>query len=435
MLENGCSLVGEERGDENPPLNTMHTLWVREHNRIADNLRNVNPNWRGDLVFQHSRKIVGAIFQHIVYNEFVPLLANLKRYTGYKSSVNPSISNAFANAAFRFGHTLIPNSFARLNKNFDHAKPDLSLQESFRNILPVREDGIEPLMFGLLKNQSQDFDTDFAFGIARRLFVPVGSKEYRDLTALNIQRGRDHGLPTYGAFRKFCKLESVTRFSQLRGIIRSSAISKLKRLYSSPNEIDLFAAGSSEIPLKGKLLGPTFSCLVKDQFERTRDGDRFFYQRRAVFSQAQLNEIKKVTFARVLCDNLKDIVSIQRDVFQALNNGKKRVECGNIRGINFRKWFTGGLSSPEGATTVKPQPYYRPGNYYRRQYSPGRYYRKRFSRERKFRGRYSGGRKFRGRYSGGRKFRGRYSRGRKFRGRYSRGRKFRGRYSRGYHFG
>ncbi|XP_057296799.1 eosinophil peroxidase-like [Hydractinia symbiolongicarpus] len=370
----------------------MQTLWAREHNRIADNLKKVNPHWKEEILFQETRKIVGALLQQISYNEFVPLLANLKKYSGYKTHVDPSISNAFAGAAFRFGHTLIPNSFARLNKNFDHAQPDLLLQNAFRNILPIREDGIEPIMFGLLKNQSQDFDTKFAFGIARRLFVPVGSNENRDLMALNIQRGRDHGLPTYGSFRRFCKLKSVTRFSQLHGIIRSSAIPELEKLYSTPGEIDLYAAASSEIPEEGKLLGPTFSCLVKDQFERIRDGDRFFYQRKGIFTTAQLSEIRKVTFARVLCDNLKGIVSIQRDVFRALNGGEKRAECGSIRGIDFSKW-RGRISSPPDSA---PPP--RRRRRYRRPHSRRRRYRRRHSRRRRYRRRHSRRRRSRRHY-------------------------------------
>ena len=93
----GCSLLGEERGDENCALNAMHTLWVREHNRIAHGLKRLNKHWSGTKLLQEARKLVGGIWQHIVYNEYLPVLAKLPAYKGYDPHVDPSIIN---------GHTL-----------------------------------------------------------------------------------------------------------------------------------------------------------------------------------------------------------------------------------------------------------------------------------------------------------------------------------------
>ena len=90
-VKDGCSLAGEKRSDENIALLAMHTLWVREHNRIARELKKVNPNWNDDLLFLTTRKIVGAILQHIVYTEFLPNLIQLPKYKNYNPSTDPSL--------------------------------------------------------------------------------------------------------------------------------------------------------------------------------------------------------------------------------------------------------------------------------------------------------------------------------------------------------
>ena len=95
-----------------------------------------------------------------------------------------------------------------------------------------------------------------------------------DLVALNIQRGRDHGLPGYNAFRELCGLQRVKTFDLLTDLIPVKLVERLKLLYTHVDDIDLFVGGISEISEVESLLGPTFRCLVGDQFARLQRGDR-----------------------------------------------------------------------------------------------------------------------------------------------------------------
>lgn len=334
----GCSLLGDSRGDENIALSSMHTIWVRHHNFIAKALKRRHRSWNERRLFETARKINIGIYQRIVYNEFLPPLVNAGRYRRYNSRVDASIVSVFSTAAFRFGHSLVPNAWALLNKNYNKAFNDISLQASFFDTRPLRRRGIEPIVYGLLKNQSQVVDTKFAFGIARRLFVPVGTRGYADLPALNIQRGRDNGIRTYGTWRKVCKLRRLRKWSDLIGLMPSSARTAFRKLYKHPNDIDIFAAGIAERHRGGKMLGETFQCIIKNQFQRLRNGDRLYFERAGVFTRRQRNELRKMTMAKVLCNTLKDVVSVQIKALKVFGYGNWRRECGSIRGANLKVW-------------------------------------------------------------------------------------------------
>jgi len=115
-----CFLAGDARVNEQTVLALVHTLFVREHNRICDELASINPHWNDETVFHETRHIMAALMQHITYNEFLPMVLGkevMHRHglvllrdgysDSYDSSTNPTTANGFASAAFRFKFFLI----------------------------------------------------------------------------------------------------------------------------------------------------------------------------------------------------------------------------------------------------------------------------------------------------------------------------------------
>ena len=112
-------VAGDVRSNENVGLTSMHTLWLREHNRLADELaetefagQNLSDADVDEEIYQRARQMVIGLIQHITYNEFLPSTLGfnaLGPYKGYDASVNPQISNEFATAVYRIGHTTLPN--------------------------------------------------------------------------------------------------------------------------------------------------------------------------------------------------------------------------------------------------------------------------------------------------------------------------------------
>jgi hypothetical protein len=124
-----CFDAGDERVNEQLQLTVIHTVWLREHNRIADILHQLNPHWDDEILFQETRRIVGAVVAHITFNEFLPIIIGRKNmqtfgldlvthgyYEGYDPKINPGIRTSFQSGAFRFGHSILPDVTERYNK-------------------------------------------------------------------------------------------------------------------------------------------------------------------------------------------------------------------------------------------------------------------------------------------------------------------------------
>ncbi|KAH9490877.1 hypothetical protein Btru_034171 [Bulinus truncatus] len=343
-----CFLAGDHRANEQLALTAFHTLWMRQHNHVATGLQRLNPHWDGNKIFYEARKIVGAIIQHITYNHWLPKILGatgmkmLGNYTGYKPDVNPTIANEFATAAFRFGHTLIQPVLFRLNESFQETEHGhLPLHKAF--FAPYRlieEGGIDPLIRGLFARATKKrMPGKFLNSeLTDRLFM-ISNAIGQDLASLNVQRGRDHGLQFYNDYREYCGLKRAIKFEDLQNEIQfKETRDKLHALYSHPDNIDLFIGGISETMVTGAKVGPTFLCIIADQFKRLRDGDRFWYEREGIFTQEQLYAIQQTTVAMAICDSSDGITQVQKDVFLRVQSDDEYVGCNEIPRLDLKLW-------------------------------------------------------------------------------------------------
>ncbi|VDN28275.1 unnamed protein product [Gongylonema pulchrum] len=109
---------------------------------------------------------------------------------------------------------------------------------------------------------------------------------------------------------------------------------KMKQVYGTPDKVDLFVGGLLEDPVLRGFVGPTFACVIGPQFQRIRDGDRFYYENPGVFTRAQLAEIRKSSFARLLCDNGDNIDTVPREAFRL----GRMTPCSQIPQMDLTKW-------------------------------------------------------------------------------------------------
>ena len=358
-------IAGDPRANENIGLTAIHTVFAREHNRIVGLLPNTLSQ---EDKFQIARRVVVAEEQYITYQDWLPAMGiALPRYTGYKNNVNATITNEFATMGYRV-HSQIHGEFeieaeagqytaAQLD-SFRAQGLEVDVDATGAGIIAVpaavsnfNPDLLEELGAGpmLLSEEEQQYKNDETIDNQLRsvLFQVPSSQDptclngptvadcyntVMDLGAIDIQRGRDHGIGTYNQLRAAYGLPAKTTFTQITGentdafpsgsginnpnsidvvqlfdidgnslptdgtatvnatraVKRSTIAARLKGLYTTEDKVDAFVGAFAEPHVAGTSFGETNLAIWTKQFQALRDGDRFFFEN----DLATLNNIK-----------------------------------------------------------------------------------------------------------------------------------------------
>merc|ERR1719402_249417 len=152
--------------------------------------------------------------------------------------------------------------------------------------------------------------------------------------------GATFTLPGYTKYRQLCKIGKTTQWSDLHSSMDPKDVLKLRKVYRSPEDIDLFVGAFLEKPHSDSLVGPVFKCIIGDQFLRLKKGDRFFYdlgnEENTRFTDDQLTQIRKSSLAKIVCDNTDDMTAVQPFIFKMQNNRANALTpCSNIPSIDL----------------------------------------------------------------------------------------------------
>jgi peroxidase len=400
-------IAGDVRANENLALTAVHTLFAREHNRIVAML----PDGLSDqLKFEIARRVVGAEQQHITYNEFLPAVGvRLPPYRGYDPTVDASLSNEFAAVAYRM-HSMVHGEFEidveagtysaaeldafkatgiEVNAGDGEVQLIVPLHVTFGNPALVEQLGLGPVLAGLGAERQYANDEQIDNQLRSVLFeVPrpaamgaagCSGEEAQpscfsgvvDLAAIDIQRGRDHGIPAYNDLREAFGLPAVESFAALTGedteqfphdaeldravplddpdilaavslfdrdgnpvppgtdaasedVVdvprRTTLAARLRAIYGSVDRLDSFVGMVAEPHVRGSELGELQLAIWTDQFERLRDGDRFFYANDPFlkYFEYRYGVSARHTLAEVIAANT-DADELSDDVFSVAN--------------------------------------------------------------------------------------------------------------------
>jgi hypothetical protein len=382
-------IAGDVRANENIALLATQTLFAREHNRIVNMLPSGLSN---DLRFDIARRIVGAEQQFITYNEFLPALGlNLNPYRGYNPNLDATLSNEFAVVGYR-AHSMIHGELEPIAEAGTYTDAQLEafedqgvevevegdevvlvipLNVAFFNPDLLAQIGIGPILKGVGGEPEYKNDEQIDNQLRSVLFqvprpgvpdpsvcldgpsLPDCFQGVQDLGAIDVQRGRDHGMPSYNQMRAAYGLAPKTSFRaitgeatesfpsdpeinaadpindpdildfvQLRdadgnvlpadseegavvGVRRTTTAARLRAIYGNVGNLDAFTGMLAERHLAGQEFGELQSVMWRREFERLRDGDRFFYLNDPVLLQIRFlfGIDYRRTLAQVITDN------------------------------------------------------------------------------------------------------------------------------------
>jgi hypothetical protein len=381
-------VAGDVRANENIALTATHTLFAREHNRIVGLLPNTLTQ---EEKFQIARRIVIAEQQYITYNEFLPAAGvPLPRYTGYNPNQNAAITNEFATVGYRAHSqihgefeaeqdasrytaaqlTALRNAGVEVTQDGDEVKLAISLNLAFFNPDLLQMVQLGPMLQAIGGESQYNNDEQMDNQLRSVLFqIPVSGnpdcfddpslpdcfKGVVDLGAIDIERGRDHGMPSYNDMRRAFGLAPKTSFRDITGensesfppgtnvndpksldyiqlndidgkpvplpdtananatsdVRRSPLAARLKAVYGSVDNVDAFVGMVAERHMPGSELGQLQQAMWARQFAQLRDGDRFFYG-----NDPGLSLIKS-QFGIDFHHSLADIIAANTDVPKA----------------------------------------------------------------------------------------------------------------------
>mmetsp|Transcript_35416 Transcript_35416/g.85880 ORF Transcript_35416/g.85880 Transcript_35416/m.85880 type:complete len:1612 (-) Transcript_35416:38-4873(-) len=319
LVDNGAGLLPRDPTvidalNTVPSLYALIVVFMRFHNYVAKYTMEENPDFTDEQIYNSARNyVIGTYQKMILYNYFPAITGDtLGWYSGYDPNVNPAIDEFFGAVSYKYAHTEQPNVIRLMDPNYVPTMGDpIFLRDAFRpkqadgvaRIVTDISGGIENVLRGATFTPKKPYDSYFVDDL--NLFTPT--------TVLDIQRARDVGIPPYNEVRRLMGLKPAESIYDLVmwnnfGIPYEDAsdlVAILQNLYSDDVEkVDAYVGALFEGADESMgAFGPLFEKSFKDQFNRLRVGDRFWFEN--VYSEEEQNEMLTLTdMIKLVCDGM-----------------------------------------------------------------------------------------------------------------------------------
>ncbi|XP_054152478.1 peroxidase-like [Oppia nitens] len=349
-----CFKTGDGvRGNQQVLIATLTLILVLRHNQHAEGLAKVNRHWNDELLFREARRLLEAEYNFINFFEYLPSILNKDlmdyfdlnvrpqgQYSQYNPDVNSDVINEFGSATFRFGHSNINSKYPIINGSPLNSS-SLTLRYNYGMMSQIWDGNTNGLMRGMCEDRQEATDLNYTPDVKQYVNFSPCRPKLKDLMAIDVSRGRDHGIAPYVYYVEYCSGLKITSWDDLKQLMPKYIISELKDVFKDYRDIDLFIGGLAEYHMKDSTTGPTFACINAIQFYHLKFGDRYYFEhgnQSGSFSIAQLDNIRKTaSMANLLCKTMS-FESIQEMAFYVSSKSNAYKSCGDFRQIDYNLW-------------------------------------------------------------------------------------------------
>ncbi|CAG8542427.1 14892_t:CDS:10, partial [Acaulospora morrowiae] len=291
----------------------IQTIWIREHNRLCEQLHTQHPEWSDEDLFQEAKRWNIAFYQKVVTEEYLGIILGhpLPAYKSYNKDIKPGIDTFFATVAFRYGHSELSNNYLIQNE-----VPEIVATVPFKQLNKsdlLTTFGVETILRSMALQRQEEVDIFLAS--ATKNAISPEPNTY-DLAAFDIVRSRDRGIPLYNVVRQSFGIPKANSFADITS--NSLIQSNLAKIYSSVDQVESWVGVLSEDHLDGSNFGRTLSASFEAQFSNVRDTDIFWWENPkspTPFSDADKAILRNTTFRDIIMRNINSSVYFPQNIW------------------------------------------------------------------------------------------------------------------------
>ncbi|XP_030370312.1 chorion peroxidase [Scaptodrosophila lebanonensis] len=333
-----CFMAGDSRVNRSPYSILAYTLFMRNHNRVAAELGSNNPSWSDEQLFQAAKSVNVDTYRHIITNEWLPVVLGTQLAAEVQSKTESptpqehlsEVYNEFGVAAIRFYFSMLPNVLhnnVNADADFNFVRTDILQilfalkEEIYKPRLQYTAGKLNDILQSLLHQRAMKMDASYVSDLVWH--EAIGTKPtHADVLAFDIQRGRDHGLQPYFKYLEVCKNIKINNWKDFERFIPKDHVDKLKDIYESWEDVDLIVGGISERTNDGTV-GPTFSCILAEQFSKTLQCQKHQHQQENPILQQSYG---KINGSRFLCLNSM-LTAVPQNIFRLPSERNPLIDC------------------------------------------------------------------------------------------------------------
>ncbi|CAG8437074.1 5507_t:CDS:10 [Scutellospora calospora] len=315
----------------------IQTIWIREHNRLCEELYNKHGNsWTDEQYFQEAKRWTIAFYQKAVSEEYIGAILGrpLPAYQNYNPNLVPGVDAFFATVTFRYGHSEL-SDFYQIQDEYDNTLYNLPLND-IKNLSLLETFGLERVLWSIVLQRQEEVDI-FLADSTKKALAP--DHNTYDIAAFDIERSRDRGIPLYNVVRQYFGFPKAQSFADISS--KANIQANLAKIYPNGIEtVEAWVGVMSEDHLDGANFGMVMNASMVTQVIMSIcfDSDNFWFEKSDMFTSDEQIILRNTTLRDIIVRNINQSVSFPQNIWSVQPQTKLSSSDDNIYPTKISSW-------------------------------------------------------------------------------------------------